>query len=432
MTSKGVLVPFERGALRRFAATSLLAFGSFAALATGCDRTSSCREASEFADVSAPRYAVLASDYASSAVVLVADDGTVIAPWLDSGSRPPNLVAAVSGDVVIPRAQPRVEGLTLIDRYQTDVLTFIPFRRPLEGLWQADLRGGRTSGSSPNPHDLVAWSDSLWLVSRFNPAEDPEAPDLARGNDLAFVDPSRRAIVGRLDLGADVIDAGVRYFARPSKLGVLRNGANRRLVVGLARLASLALRRTGPGAVTLVDPDARASHVLELAGLSNCGAVATLPDEPDRALVLCRGDAFSERPIRAGLVEVQLAGERLREVARFEPEEPLAPSNGLVSLGSRLAVYVASGSLLRSEPDRLVLLDLNSGALRVVAESGPLAFEFGEGAVDDERAELLVPDGNSRSVRRFSLRDGLVELEPLEVAAGCVTMPPREVVVLRP
>lgn len=404
----------------------MLVVGALSLGACGDDAT--C-QADELVPQAAPRLVVVMSDYASSAVAIVDDDGSIASPWLDSGTRPPELVAALSGDVVAPHA---LEGdaLLLLDRYQTDVLTVVPFAQP-EALWQADLRGGRASGASPNPQDLLVLPDGSWLVSRFNPAEDPGAPELARGNDLVRLDHDARAITSRLSLDADVSVEGVTYFARPSGLALLRDGADVRVLVGLGRLSSLVLRRTGPGAVALLDPATGARSVLELDGLSNCTAVAAIPDVPSHAIVLCRGDAFGEDETHGGLVEVALSEGVLVVQRRFAVADDATlppPSNGLVPLEAGQVAYVSSGSLIDGRIDVLAVLDLERGVARVVAESSPEPFALGEGVLDAADGSLLVPDANARAVRRFSVAT-FAEGAPITLDGACAPVPPRQVVL---
>jgi hypothetical protein len=408
--------------MRRRAVSLLLVAG----LAAGCVGEDPCR-AAELTPIANPRLAIVMSDYASSAIAIIDDDGLVIAPWLHSGTRPPQLVAALSGDVVLPRVMPEAHALVLIDRYHTDVLTRVSFAEP-HAITQHDLRGGRTSGTSPNPQDVIALHDGRWLVSRFNPAEDGSAPSLARGNDLAILDASR-ALVDRIDLGADVEVEGERYFARPSALAAMRDGL---VLVGLARLSSLLSRLTGPGAVALLDPDTRAVQVLELHALSNCTTVVPFPDDDTRALVLCRGDAFGEDETRSGLVEVAIHGGVLVEERRFTPSIDASmppPSNGLVVLDEARAAYVSSGSVIEGRVDRLVMIDLEEASARVITESAPTPFELGEGALDRDAGVLLVPDGNARAVRVFD-EVTLDERDAIVLDGACAPLPPRQVVVL--
>jgi hypothetical protein len=398
----------------------------------GCGTTDPCRE-NELMPIEAPRLAVVLSDYASSAVVIVDERDEILGPFIDSGSRPPGIVATLSGDVVLPRRAPDPSQLVLIDRYQTDVLTAIPFAAP-ERLVQRDLRGGRTSGSSPNPQDVLALADGRWLVSRLNPAEDPGAPTLARGNDVAVLDAERHELVDRFALEADVVLDEVTYFARPAGLAAMEDRGAPRVLVGLARLSSFVLRRTGPGAVALLDADTGRAQVLELPGLSNCLQVQTVPSDAGRAIVLCRGDAFGEDESRGGLVEVAIVEQVLRETRRFAVADDASlppPSNGLVVLDDHRLAYVSSGSVREGRTDRLVELDLRDGSARVVAESTPTPFELGDGAFDASRDELLVPDGNLRAIRRFVGPD-LSEGAPLSLASACLRLPPRQVAFANP
>ncbi len=396
----------------------------------GCGGDDPCA-VRELEPIDRPRLAIVMSDYASSAIAIVSDDGEVIAPWLDSGTRPPELVAALSGDVALPRVMPDGSALALIDRFQTDVLTRVPYASPTS-MSQTDLRGGRTSGASPNPQDVLALPDGRWLVSRFNPAEDPSAPELARGNDLAVLSADDHTLVDRIDLDADLTVDGVTYFARPSGLVALREGETLHVLVGLARLSSLLLRLTGPGAVARLDPIGGEVEVLALDALSNCTSVAAFPGDDARALVLCRGDAFGEDETRSGLVEIAIEGGALVERRRFVPALDAAippPSNGLVVLDDARAAYVSSGSVRDGRVDRLVVIDLDASEAQVVAESSPTPFELGEGALDPSRGELLVPDGNARAIRVFDAAT-LDERASIALDGPCSPLPPRQVVVV--
>lgn len=377
-------------------------------------------------------FVIVLSDYSSAAIAILDEDDVLHAPFLDSGSRPPGLVAALSGDVALPRAPLSPGLLVVLDRYQTDVLTGVHVDAP-ESLFQVDLRGGRTSGSSPNPQDALALRDGRWLVSRYNPAEDASAPELARGNDLAVLDAEDHALTDRIELDGDVTIDGVTYFARPSGLTTMRSSDRELVLVALSRLSSFVLRRTGPGAAALLDPEAGSVEQLELEGLSNCTDVARFTDDPARAAVLCRGDAFGEDETRSGIAIVRVVDGHPTLEARFMPHLDASippPSNGLVALdGARLA-YVSSGSFFEDRLDQLVVLDTRSASARVLAESSPTPFELGDGAFDGARGELLVPDGNDRSLRRFDASSG-AELDAIPLTSSCLRLSPRQVTMLR-
>ena len=391
----------------------------------GCPEPSNCR-ASNLIDVPDVVMSVVLSDYASSAIVLVREDGTNVL-WLDSGSRAPALVSALSGDIVLPSTQLSSDALVLLDRYQSDVMTVIPFASPNSRLWQADLRGGRTAGTSPNPQDAVALPDGRWLVSRFNPSV-ADVPELARGNDLVVIDPSTRAITMRIDLHADRDALGTRFFARPTRLAMLATEGQHFVLVGLARLSDLALRETGPGAVALVDAATFTTQVLELDGLSNCGAVAVIPGRASDAYVLCQGDAFGVDEARAGIVHVGVERGLLIERGRATTRTNAlpAPGNGLVAIDATHVAYVSHGALSPPSPDRLVMLaSLDTSYVLGEAE----AFTLGEGAYDTRPAQLLVPDAEMRSVRTFTDEGSAWVEHEARAMPLCVHLPPRQVVV---
>jgi hypothetical protein len=360
--------------------------------------------------------------------VLVREDGTNVV-WVDSGSRAPELVSALSGDVVLPSTSLTSDALVLLDRYQSDVMTVLPFESPNSLLWQADLRGGRTAGTSPNPQDAVALPDGRWLVSRFNPSIASVA-EMARGNDLVLIDPRARAMVMRIDLHADVQVEGTHFYARPTRLAPLAAEGRDYVLAGLARLSDLSLRASGPGAVALVDASRFTTSVLALPGLSNCGAVAAIPGHASEAFVLCRGDAFAVDESRSGIVHVAIEEGVLVERARFAPATHTAmpaPGNGLVPIDDAHVAYVAHGALSPPSPDRLVMLT-QGAEFDILAEAE--AFTLGEGAYDARSARLLVPDGEMRSVRTFESagdvwREGDALAMPL-----CVHLPPRQVAVV--
>ncbi|MCS6856597.1 MAG: hypothetical protein NZM37_02690 [Sandaracinaceae bacterium] len=404
---------------------------AFSLLFACARKEASCKE-SELAPISEPYLALLLSDYASTQVVIQKGDGTLF-PWIDSGTRPPRIVATLSGDVVFPRSLPSKEILVLIDRFQTDVLTVIPFSNP-SALFQRDLRGGRTSGTSPNPHDLLALRDGRWVITRFNPPERSGVSPIAHGNDLLILDANHHEIEGRVDLRADTEIDGVIYYARPSGLARLEENGEEYVLVGLARLSSFTLRRTGPGALALWHPPSGRVEILELPGLSNCGAVASAPSAPSFAFALCRGDAFSESPPpRAGLVQIRIQGGHLLELRRATPELIPSlphPSNGLIPITTSTLLYVSSGSFENAKGDRLVAFDFESGEAQVIFESDPPPFELGEGALDVSNEQALIPEGNTLAILRFKASSPFEQLPSIRLDHPCLRLPPRQVLVI--
>lgn len=385
-----------------------------------------------------PAFAVVLSDYASSALALLDEHGEVIEPaWVTSGSRAPELVTPVSGDVVLPQLGLGGDRLAWIDRYSVDVLTLVA----LPGgavVAQHDLRGdreGARTGFSPNPQDALTLPDGRLLVSRLNPNPDASAPAIALGSDLVALDPETGAMTRiALPCGDAPPDASAAYFARPAELGLIALGDRRVVVAGLARLDA-SFEHAGPGAVALLDATSLTPlGCVELGALSNCASVAAEPDAPARVIVLCSGPTFaggSERWTQAGVVELELFDDgSVGEIARVVPEGPRdVPSGGLVATGGGHAVVVSDP---RGEdpprPDRLWDLDLGAGSSTLLAESEP--FSLGLGAA--RGAVLLVPDASRDVLLTLDLEAGRPALAGEIAMAGCAGLPPRQVAPIAP
>lgn len=370
-----------------------------------------------------PTFAVASTDYGASASALLDLNGELLEEaWLDSGTTRPGVVAALSGDISFPSAPFEECTLVVLDRFGTNVITF------LDVCGQEPLLGQVVVGH--NPQDVL-WIDgaTAW-VTRHNPNLDGNAAALDRGNDVVVVDRARGRVVDRIDMSA--LDEG-EAFARPMRMVRLRasDGAER-VVVGTARLSG-DFQVAASGALAVVDPVSHEVAPYLIDGLSNCGELDGVPDDPTRLVATCAGATFGEEADRraaAGVVLLELgAGGALVEVAIWraaEHPEVGAVSASSVPLGGGRVVSVANGDVATSSPDRAVLLDLEAGTAQTLFEaSGP--FVLGDGAYDRASELLLIPDAGSGEVRRLR---SLVPLEPISTA-GCRGLPPREITRIR-
>lgn len=397
-----------------------------ALLVLGCaDPGDACPAADLSTLATAPSYAVVSSDYGATAIALLDEGGGMLEEaWLGSGTRAASIVATLSGDVSLPGAPFDDCTLVLLDRFGTDVVTFLDVCGGQPLARQVDVGGGFAA----NPQDAVRIDERRAWVSRLtvNLAAGPAAMD--RGNDVVVVDVEAGRVVDRIDLSA--LDDG-DAFARPTRLARLRAGDLDRLLVGTARLSS-GFDAVATGAVALVDPGSGAVETRSLAPMTNCGELDPVPGEPSRAVVTCGGATFgqeSDRRDGAGVALLELtAGGELTELGRWQaadhPELGVA-STYAVPLGDGRVVAIASGDS-GATADRAVLLDLMAGSAEVLFEAAE-AFVLGEGAYDPEGDLLLIPDASAGAVRRFV---GLVEIEPVDTA-GCRGLPPREVARIR-
>ncbi len=382
------------------------------------------------------RFAVVASDYVSTAVALLDAEGVVLEEaWVDSGSAPPGLAMALSGDVVLPTGTPPADRLVLLDRYGTDVLDVFELRAG-RVLAQWPVGGGADAGGwRANPHDalLLSGTETRWVVSRFEPNLVPESSEVERGDDLVLLGPE-----GRVRARWPLTEAqtwgpgGERVWARPSRMVRVDDW----IVVGLARL-STDFRIAAPGAVAVLESaTGRLAALCEVPGLRNCPEVAVAQDGSWDVWVACRGEPFVSLEARrgtSGLARVRLdrdsgACERVEVVADGSSMSP-APSGGLVPLPDGSVLAVAEGELEAGEPDRLLWIGEDGGA-RVLWEADS-AFVLGGGVLSADGRLALVPDAE-QGVLRFDVVEGAAPRWRGAVAfSGCRGLPPRQIGRLR-
>lgn len=354
----------------------------------------------------APAFVAVTSDYASSAIALVDADGQLITEaWIDSGTRKPGVAAALGGDVVLPSTPSSPGVLTLIERLGVDVLTRISVERG-EVIAQIPTQLPFDEGGvafRANPHDFYDLGDGTAVVTRYNPNLAEGAPALDRGNDLVLIDLARGTLSDRIDLSAfDRVEGAERYYARPDRIA----RAGDYLVVGLGRL-SFDFMRAGEGAVAIVDVAARTASVLELGELHNCGDVSAVPDAPGHVLVLCAGDTFTVEATRrpnAGIAEIAVdasgQGSVVRRyLSREHTSDPVA-SIGITPLPGGRALAAATGDRAAGAFDRLIEIDLSTGATRILTEARDV-FVIGSGVFDARADRVLVPMGG----------EGVVEIQ---------------------
>jgi hypothetical protein len=357
-----------------------------------------------------PRFAVVSSDFSASSAIsmLDADAEPIARRWFDSGTALPGLVAALSGDVVLPTRQ-LGGSFTVIDRFRTDVVSrFTVPEGDLVGQVRTHERPERI-GYSSNPHDVLFDGERAW-ITRNEPNADLEAPEQNRGNDLVALDLATMELTGeRIDLSAlDVRSGEITYFARPSRVARIGD----RVLVGLDRLDE-SFGAGASGAVAVVDLAARTATELPLEGLENCGRVVPVIGDPTRAIVQCEGRTFvdnTERRSSAGLAIVHagdtVAIEHLwRATSQLGDPAQGIPVRSAISLGGTRVAAVALGDIV--PPHRLFELDLATGAERVLHEIGETgeAVEMGTPCFDPETGLLLLPEA-TLGLHRFAYAPG--------------------------
>ncbi|MFO0744794.1 MAG: hypothetical protein U1F43_03850 [Myxococcota bacterium] len=372
--------------------------------------------------------AVVASDYGSSSVSLLAADGRPCASDIvHSGSRPPGLLTALSGDVVLPTSAPPAGSpseLVLIDRYPNGVVTLVD---PDSTKLAVQSQYAVAPGFVGNPQDMLRLGDGTALVSRLqkNPEPTPEAIDFDDGSDLLIIDLIDGHRVGRIDLTAA---AEPGFDPTPG----LMAAAGGLVWVGLSHLTTDLVSAIGPGRVAAVDADARELvATVPLAPFTNCGQLAA---SPSGVWVACSGkfkgrvDAQVEQ---SGLAWIDAA---TREVMWSGGAVELggAPFGlSLAALDDQRALAVSLGDIGVHSPDHLVVIDRRDGSATPLLASTD-AFEIGGILPSPEAGVVLVAvaDIYAPRIERLSL-DRLARLEPI-TQSSATGLPPRLLSFFRP
>ena len=342
-----------------------------------------------------PVFAVLSTDFTSSAISLLDQDGALLADeWLTSGSAWPTLVAALSGDVALPTKQMGDGSIVVIDRLNTDVVS--RFDMESGGLYGQVRTQGTSSiaAFSSNPHDCVFVNERSAWVSRYEPSfEEAPEPDVA-GTDLLEIDPTAMMLTGnRVNLSSfsEEVD-GVTAYARPDRLVRLGDF----LLAGLDGLSAdftVAL----PGKVVVVEIATGDATEFPLPGVRACGIVVPVPGIDNQAFVSCRGasstfDAVEQR-MTAGLFAIEVDRDGVASIVRswLPSSDPGAANSvgNVVPLNDREVIAVANGDFVTTT-DEAYVLDVETGDQTLLFDI-PGSFEIGEGAYDPDSELLLIP-----------------------------------------
>jgi hypothetical protein len=371
---------------------------STALLVAGCGSDTS-------APVSGPPagIAVIGSDFKSVSVPLAdATTGAIVRDGcITSGSNPPALTTALSGDVVLPSQPQPSHELLLIDRANATLTWVNP--QSCEVLRQLNVG----EGMSVNPHDVIAVSAHKAYVTRYAPG------------DLLIIDPSAATILGHVDLKAQSTrpDGDKPVLAMPDR-GLLVGG---RVYVSLNQLSD-DFKSAGPARVVVIDPMTDTlTGTIDLTALQNCGVLAA-PDNLHLA-VGCSG-VFSDPG------QIDASGVALIDLAATPPAASVVSAAGfaapvssfdLAVLSPALAFIVVPGDFMSMRPDALWAFDWAGGAPREIIDgSGP--FALGGLVADGANKKLFIGDAADQDPRILLIDATMATVEKSISVNG---LPPR-------
>lgn len=208
---------------------------------------------------------IVCTDYVTTNIAISNLDGTTLsASFVSSGSTAPGLTTTLSGDVEVPFVPPASGRVVLIDRYGTNVLTWMD---PATATAIQQLPVG--TGFQSNPHDYIEVSPTQALVSRFGTNPNPGQQPFDEGGDLLVIDTSQYTITGRIAMPED------NPALQPCPDGMNWLGGD--VVVTLGRWSS-DFTQVGDGRFVGVSPTTQAiDWTVNVTGLQSCGRLYLSP-----------------------------------------------------------------------------------------------------------------------------------------------------------
>lgn len=215
---------------------------------------------------------VVMTDHKSTNVALTRLDGSPLTEsFVSSGAAKPGLALALSGDVEVPQIAPVSGRVVLIDRFGSNVITWLD---PKTGNVLSQLPVG--TGFESNPQDYLEFGADRALVSRFETNAAPGKTALDAGGDLLIIDTKTPALLDRIPMPEE----NPALLPRPGRMTRLRD----QVVVSLGRLSS-DYQSIGDGRFVGVSPEEKKiAWTVDIPGLVNCGGFSLSPSGKQGAI----------------------------------------------------------------------------------------------------------------------------------------------------
>jgi hypothetical protein len=367
--------------------------------------------------------AVVSSDFQSSEIALLTPAGVVkSSAFLSSGaSGASNLAAPFSGDISVASAGSRPGELVVIDRFGTNVLTFVDTRT---AVVRAQLPIG--TGFEANPQDYLELDEHHAFVPRLGENRSPGREPFDAGSDLLVVDPSVPRVTASLPMPRKQ-----GYWPSPDAVSLLGDD----LLVTLQHTRP-DFSGMAEGELVAFDRDTLKQRFrLPLVGLKNCGRAEL---SPNRALLAIACWSYIDRrgaspePETSGLILFDALSDPPTELRRFAALElagkPIQPSVEFVS--DRVLLFKTQTAQGVTEDNQLFALNLESGEATLLAtaardESGlGYGIAFGDMSCNAGCGDpCLVADASRGKLLRFLAKSDELIAEP-DVSIGGAGLPP--------
>jgi hypothetical protein len=363
--------------------------------------------------------------YQSSQIALTALDGAVLsASFVSTASaQTDGLAFALSGDTALPTTAPNSGRIVIIDRYGTNVITWL---NVADAKAQAQLPVG--TGFESNPQDYLELDDHRALVSRWGINGNPNQQPFDSGSDALVIDTLVPKIVSSIALPSHD-----NLPPRPTSFTWVGTS----VAVILQRMSE-DFSTYGDGEIVRIDPNSlQIVQDLTLAGVSNCGRLVPLPDQSGFGLACTgpldgNGSAADVSRSALVLLDVDSSGqlvERSRINAADLTNEPLQADCDFAS--ASLALVKTQTPLGGSTNNRLIAVDLSSKATEVLAEAHPGADGTGQGITYGSllcapgcSSLCLLADADVGVIRRFdTTARPFTEKPPINVTPSIGLLP---------
>lgn len=369
-------------------------------------------------------YAIANSDYTSTNVSAISPTGVVLSESvISSGSAPPGLTTALSGDVAFPSTAPASGKMVLIDRYPNSVLTWV---EPSTGSVIQQLPVG--TGFAANPHDYLELGANKAYVARYESNPTPGQAPFDAGGDLLIIDQQANQITGRVEL-ATVPDG--MFLPRPDHLLPM----GKEVWVSLHRFDA-DFKTAGDARVVGVDPSSDAiTWTLDLPGVASCGGVARSPSGKVVALA-CSGvssdtdsDQKPEPTLRSAIVLLDATKRPPSVLQRFDAAKTLgAPIGSTIAFASEtLLVSVALGDSTAKRADLAFTIDTSIGTPQMLFDAGA-AFALGDVHCAPGCTDLcLMADAEASALHAWKAAGVKLQAQPSVTVDMSVGLPPRAI-----
>jgi hypothetical protein len=367
--------------------------------------------------------AIVTSDYKSTNIAIAALDGTTLSgSFVSSGATKPGLALALSGDVDVPLVPPASGRVVLIDRYGTNVLTWMDLAN---ASVLAQLPIG--TGFQSNPHDYVEVDATHAYVSRFGTNPNPGQKPFDEGGDILVVDTMTPAIVGRIAIPEE------NPALQPCPDLMARMGGD--VIVTLGRW-SADFSQVGDGRFIGLSPGRGAiDWTVNVPGLQSCGRVAVSPSGRIAAIACSSLENMSTHqfdPTLSDIVVYDATQTPPREARRLGLGVKLgAGLQPLIAFASEDAIVAMTYGGNATAGDSVFAVSATTGMVTPLGES-PAPYVFGGLHCAPGCGDVcLLSDAQRSKLRRWHFEEGTFAALDDSTVDTVVGLPPRDIGGLR-